>query len=75
MAAATDKEQEEAVPKGTEFMPGVDTDQLTAAFKKERVGKPKSVLEACYGGRRWAYGPYRNAYGCPVRPYAAGSCA
>ena len=47
MAAATDKEQEEAVPKGMEFMPGVDTDQLTAAFKKERVGKPKSVLEAC----------------------------
>ena len=47
MAAATDKEQEEAIPKGTEFMPGVDTDQLTAAFKKERVGKTKSMLEAC----------------------------
>ena len=47
MAAATDKEREEAIPKGTEFMPVVDTDQLAAAFKKERVGKPKSVLEAC----------------------------
>ena len=28
-------------------MPQVGTDQLTAAFKKERVGKTKSMLEAC----------------------------
>ena len=47
MAVATDEKQEEAVPGGMGFMPKVGTDQLTAAFRKERVGKTKSVLEAC----------------------------
>ena len=69
MVVAADKKREEAMPKGMEFMPKADTEQLTAAFE-ERVGKYKSIPEACLLRRR-KMGPYQNAYGRAVRPYAA----
>ncbi|MBI1658889.1 MAG: helix-turn-helix domain-containing protein [Thaumarchaeota archaeon] len=47
MADATDGERQEAIPKGKEFMPKVSTEQLANAIKAERVGKSKSILEAC----------------------------
>lgn len=47
MADATDGKRQEAIPKGEEFMPGVGTEQLAKAFRAERVGKSKSILEAC----------------------------
>ena len=47
MADLADGKRQEAIPKGKEFMPKVSTEQLYSAFKAERVGKPKSILEAC----------------------------
>ena len=47
MADSADGERQEAIPKGKEFMPRVSTEQLYNAFKAERVGKSKSILEAC----------------------------
>ena len=47
MADFTDGERQEAIPKGKKFMPRVSTEQLANAFRAERVGKPKSILEAC----------------------------
>ncbi|MBI1658334.1 MAG: helix-turn-helix domain-containing protein, partial [Thaumarchaeota archaeon] len=47
MADFADGERQEAIPKGKEFMPRVSTKQLYNAFKAERVGKSKFMLEAC----------------------------
>ena len=47
MADATDGERQEAIPKGGKFMPKVSTEQLYNAFRAERVGKSKLILEAC----------------------------
>ena len=47
MADATNGERQEAIPKSKEFMPKVSAEQLYNAFKAERVGKSKFMLEAC----------------------------
>ena len=47
MADATYGERQEAIPKDKEFMPCVSTEQLANAFRAERVGKSKSILESC----------------------------
>ena len=47
MADFADGERQESIPKGKKFMPRVSTGQLSNAFKAERVGKSKSILEAC----------------------------
>ena len=47
MAGATDGERQEAIPRGRKFMSKVSTEQFDNAFKAERVGKSKFILEAC----------------------------